>query len=76
MPNVDQDSGYRHPVQPDKALRKFREVDEGAKQMGCLGMQVTPLFTNPGLPEGRKSWVEVGMSVEVLERGHHVYILQ
>ncbi|KAK4146812.1 uncharacterized protein C8A04DRAFT_9499 [Dichotomopilus funicola] len=76
MPNVDQDSGYRHPVQPDKALRKFREVDEGAKRMGCLGMQVTPLFTNPGLPEGRKSWVEVGMSVEVLERGHHVYILQ
>ncbi|KAK3294838.1 uncharacterized protein B0H64DRAFT_443870 [Chaetomium fimeti] len=57
LPNVNQETGFRHPVQPDKALRKFREVDEGAKHMGCLGMQVTPLFPTEDL----ESWVEVGM---------------
>ncbi|AEO55293.1 hypothetical protein MYCTH_2298973 [Thermothelomyces thermophilus ATCC 42464] len=76
MPNVDQDTGYRHPVQPDKALRKFREVDAGAKHMGCLGMQLTPLFPRTDAPESMESWVEVGMSVEVLERGDHLYIPQ
>ncbi|KAK4039044.1 hypothetical protein C8A01DRAFT_16931 [Parachaetomium inaequale] len=76
LPNVDQDTGHRHPVQPDKALRKFREVDEGAKHMGCLGMQVTPLFPKTNTPEDLESWVEVGMSVQVLERGNHVYIPQ
>lgn len=63
-------------MQPDRALRKFREVDEGAKHMGCLGMQVTPLFPKTSSSEDLESWVEVGMSVEVLERGEHVYIPQ
>jgi uncharacterized protein YcbX len=76
MPNVDQDTGHRHPVQPDRALRKFREVDEGARQKGCLGMQLTPLFSRTDSPEDLESWVEVGMSVDVLERGNHVYIPQ
>jgi hypothetical protein len=44
--------------------------------MGCLGMQVTPLFPKASSPEDLESWVEVGMSVEVLERGEHVYIPQ
>ncbi|KAH6856605.1 hypothetical protein B0I37DRAFT_367910 [Chaetomium sp. MPI-CAGE-AT-0009] len=76
LPNVNQDTGFRHPVQPDKALRKFREVDEGAKHMGCMGMQATPLFPKTNSAEDLESWVEVGMSVEVLERGEHVYIPQ
>ncbi|AEO66876.1 uncharacterized protein THITE_2115383 [Thermothielavioides terrestris NRRL 8126] len=76
MPNVDQDTGHRHPVEPDKSLRKFRDVDEGAKHMGCLGMQLTPLYPRTASPDDLESWVEVGMSVEVLERGNHVYIRQ
>ncbi|KAK1759452.1 molybdenum cofactor sulfurase [Echria macrotheca] len=44
MPNVDQETGHRHPVEPDRSLRKFRDVDPGAKKKGCLGMQLTPLF--------------------------------
>ncbi|KAK3943874.1 hypothetical protein QBC46DRAFT_361615 [Diplogelasinospora grovesii] len=86
MPNVDQDSGSRHPVEPDRALRKFRDVDEGAKGKGCLGMQLTPLFDNAGSlgkkggeeEEGEEleAWVEVGMEVEVLKRGEHRYIVQ
>jgi uncharacterized protein YcbX len=76
MPNVDQDSGFRHPVEPDKALRKHREVDEGAPHTGCFGMQMTPLFEATDDPEAMESWVEVGMDVEVLEQGGHRYIKQ
>ncbi|KAB5540531.1 putative molybdenum ion binding protein [Coniochaeta sp. 2T2.1] len=76
MPNVDQDSGFRHPVEPDRALRKYREVDEGARYMGCMGMQMTPLFEKTDDPEAMESWVEVGMEVEVLERGSHRYVKQ
>ncbi|KAK3307048.1 uncharacterized protein B0T15DRAFT_553400 [Chaetomium strumarium] len=76
MPNVDQDTGYRHPVEPDRSLRKYRDVDEGATSMGCLGMQLTPLYSKTSSEEGLESWVEVGMSVEVLDRGSHVYIRQ
>lgn len=76
LPNVDQDHGVRHPVEPDRSLRKFRDVDEGARLMGCLGMQLTPLFDKTNSREDLESWVEVGMSVEVLERGEHWYIKQ
>ncbi|KAJ4300350.1 hypothetical protein N0V88_003023 [Collariella sp. IMI 366227] len=76
LPNVDQDTGHRHPVEPDRSLRKHREVDEGAKNKGCLGMQMTPLFDKTDSPEDLESWAEVGMSVEVIERGDHVYIKQ
>lgn len=76
MPNVDQDSGYRHPVEPDRSLRKLRDVDQGAKMMGCLGMQLTPLFDKPDSPEELESWVQVGETVEVMERGEHLYIKQ
>lgn len=76
MPNVDPDTGTRHPVEPDRSLRRFREVDEGAKLKGCLGMQMTPLFDKADLPDDLESWVEVGMSVEVLDRGTHLYVKQ
>ncbi|KAM7204488.1 molybdenum cofactor sulfurase [Naviculisporaceae sp. PSN 640] len=76
MPNVDPDSGIRHPVEPDRSLRKFRDVDEGAKLKGCLGMQMTPLFDKTDSPDDMESWVEVGMSVDVLDRGSHFYLKQ
>ncbi|KAI1083521.1 MOSC domain-containing protein [Whalleya microplaca] len=75
MPNVDPADGTRHPREPDKSLRARRAVDEGAPNMGCLGMQLTPLF-DPSLGDDREGWVAVGMAVEVEERGNHVYIKQ
>ncbi|KAK3487724.1 uncharacterized protein B0T23DRAFT_213049 [Neurospora hispaniola] len=82
MPNVDQDTGFRHPAEPDRSLRKYRDVDPGIKGVGSLGMQLTPLFCDPTSDvEGvdpdnmvMESWVEVGMSVEVLSRGPHRYV--
>jgi hypothetical protein len=44
MPNVDPVTGDRHPREPDHSLRTKRAVDAGAPKMGCLGMQLTPLF--------------------------------
>ncbi|KAM5378733.1 hypothetical protein ACJZ2D_004369 [Fusarium nematophilum] len=77
LPNVDPDTGIRHKAEPDRALRKFRDVDEGAPKMGCMGMQLCPMFpggTNE--PEELHSYVEVGMTIDVLKRAHHVYICQ
>jgi hypothetical protein len=73
---VNPDNGIRHPVEPDKSLRKLRNVDEGAPYNGCLGMQVTPLFDKADMPDGMMSWLEVGMEIDVLERGSHLYIPQ
>jgi uncharacterized protein YcbX len=69
MPNVDQVTGERHPSEPDKTLRSFRNVDEGAGQnIGCLGMQMVPL--------SRESALRVGDEITVLEVGEHYYINQ
>ncbi|EFQ27776.1 MOSC domain-containing protein [Colletotrichum graminicola] len=76
MPNVDQVTGVCHGVEPDRSLRKLREVDEGAPRMGCLGMQMVPLFEGTDRVEYMQAWLEVGMAVDVLERGEHVYIKQ
>ncbi|KAK1831376.1 putative molybdenum ion binding protein [Podospora conica] len=73
LPNVDPDTGFRHPAEPDRAMRKHREVDEGAKGKGCLGMQLTPLYDEPDAPM-LEGWLEVGMGVEVLGTGEHLYI--
>ncbi|KAI1386349.1 uncharacterized protein F4822DRAFT_313238 [Hypoxylon trugodes] len=75
MPNVDPATGFRHPSEPDKSLRGKRAVDEGAPLNGCLGMQLTPLF-DASLGEDREAWIAVGMTLEVEERGEHVYIKQ
>ncbi|KAI0152360.1 hypothetical protein F4776DRAFT_25865 [Hypoxylon sp. NC0597] len=75
LPNVDPATGLRHPSEPDKSLRAKRAVDEGAPLNGCLGMQLTPLF-DPSLGEDREAWIAVGMTIEVEQRGHHVYIKQ
>lgn len=70
LPNVDPETGIRHPAEPDRTLRASREIDEGAPKKGCLGMQVTPLFDKPESPE---SYLAVGMSIEVLNRGEHFF---
>ncbi|KAI3399704.1 hypothetical protein diail_6053 [Diaporthe ilicicola] len=70
LPNVNPETGVRHPVEPDRTLRANREIDEGAPKTGCMGMQVTPLFNGSQAPE---SYLAVGMSIEVLERGEHFF---
>ncbi len=74
LPNVDQDTGIRHPVKPDRSLRAHREIDDGAPNMGCLGMQLTPMFERTDRPKYMEMRLDVGMSADVLERGSHKYI--
>ncbi|CZR62413.1 related to MOSC domain protein [Phialocephala subalpina] len=67
LPNVDQVTGERHPTEPDRTLRSFRNVDEGAgPNVGCLGMQMVPL--------SKESQVRVGDEITVLEVGEHSVI--
>lgn len=69
MPNVDQFTGERHPSEPDKTLRSFRAVDEGAgPNVGCLGVQMVPI--------SMESALRVGDEITVLEVGEHSYIHQ
>lgn len=69
MPNVDQITGERHVSEPDKTIRTFRNVDEGAgPNIGCLGMQLVPI--------GRESSLRVGDEIIVLQVGEHHYIKQ
>jgi uncharacterized protein YcbX len=69
MPNVDQKTGEKHPTEPDRTLRSFRAVDEGAGQnMGCLGMQLVPI--------SKEGALRVGDEITVLEVGEHVYVKQ
>ncbi|KAF4975824.1 hypothetical protein FZEAL_7443 [Fusarium zealandicum] len=76
MPNVDPDTGIRHKAEPDRVMRKFRDVDEGAPKMGCLGMQLCPMFPDASVPDELQAYIEVGMDIGVVQRGHHVYIGQ
>ncbi|KAG5950422.1 hypothetical protein E4U53_005102 [Claviceps sorghi] len=76
LPNVDPATGVRHNVEPDRSLRTYRDVDDGAPRMGCLGMQLCPIFPDASTPARLESYVEVGMGVEVLERGPHKYLKQ
>lgn len=73
LPNVDPDTGDRHPRQPDKSLRALRNVDPGAPRTGCLGVQACPLFEDAVDEEDREGWIGVGMEVEVEKRGDHFY---
>ncbi|KAI0171886.1 hypothetical protein GGR52DRAFT_573037 [Hypoxylon sp. FL1284] len=75
MPNVDPATGTRHASEPGRSLRARRAVDRGAPLLGCLGMQLTPLF-DTSLGDDRQSWVAVGMTVDVGRRGEHVYVKQ
>ncbi|ETS82790.1 hypothetical protein PFICI_04666 [Pestalotiopsis fici W106-1] len=73
LPNVDPDTGDRHPRQPDKSLRALRNVDPGAPKNGCLGVQACPLFADAVDEEDREGWIGVGMEVQVEKRGDHFY---
>ncbi|KAK7958306.1 hypothetical protein PG988_013154 [Apiospora saccharicola] len=72
LPNVDPADGTRHPSEPDRTLRKVRNVDEGAPLKGCLGMQSIPLFDKGLSGDDLETWIGVGMTVEVEETGEHV----
>ncbi|MCJ1485492.1 hypothetical protein MMC06_005666 [Schaereria dolodes] len=68
LPNVDQVTGDRHPSEPDRTLRSFRCIDEGAGKNACLGMMMVPVTENGN--------VRIGDRVKVLETGDHLYIMQ
>ncbi len=69
LPNVDPDTGERHPVEPDKTLKSFRCIDDGDPLNACLGLQLVPA-------EGKIFQIQVGDEIKVLERGEHHYIRQ
>ncbi|KAK5998510.1 Mitochondrial amidoxime-reducing component 1-like protein [Cladobotryum mycophilum] len=71
LPNVDPATGIRHRVEPDNALRKYRDIDEGAPRKGCFGMQLCPLFAGAEGPDRLQAHLEVGMEINVLQRGPH-----
>ncbi|KAF8429534.1 hypothetical protein EV426DRAFT_667834 [Tirmania nivea] len=68
MPNVDQDTGARHPAEPYSTMRKYRCIGEGNKLNPCLGMQV--------VPAAEMGVIRVGDSMRVLETREHYYIDQ
>ncbi|KJZ79891.1 hypothetical protein HIM_00605 [Hirsutella minnesotensis 3608] len=74
LPNVDPQTGIRHKIEPDQALRKYRDIDAGAPKTGCLGMQLCPVFSGHDAPDELQSVLEVGMRVEVLGRGAHHFL--
>lgn len=42
LPNVDPDTGVRHPREPDRTLKRYRRIDAGDLTNACLGMQCVP----------------------------------
>jgi uncharacterized protein YcbX len=64
LPNVDPETGIPDKNEPGTTMRKYRVIDKGSPS-ACLGMQVTPLGTGE---------LKVGDSIEVLERGEHLYL--
>lgn len=68
LPNVDPDTGVRHPAEPDRTLRSYRRVDPGAGEAACLGMMMVPVE--------RHGTMRVGDTIELLETGEHHYLKQ
>lgn len=68
LPNVDPQTGIAHQVEPNRTLRSFRCVDEGAVGKACLGMQMVPAT--------EEAKISVGDIIEVLGSGKHLYIKQ
>ena len=69
LPNVNQETGKRHPSEPNKTLKDSRRIDDGDPKNACLGMQMVP-----GIEDART--IHVGDEVTVLETGEHFYIKQ
>ncbi|KAJ3549208.1 hypothetical protein NM208_g599 [Fusarium decemcellulare] len=74
QPNVNQITGVKHEIEPFKAMRTHRRIDEGAPLKGCMGMEMTPLFSQVDVPENMEHTLVVGMTLKVIERGSHRYI--
>jgi len=68
LPNVDQNTGVADKIEPNKTLRSFRCVDEGATGKACLGMQMVPAT--------EEAEIQVGDAIGVVETGEHYYIKQ
>ncbi|KAL2847460.1 hypothetical protein BJY01DRAFT_212613 [Aspergillus pseudoustus] len=66
LPNVDPDTGIRHPQEPDRTLRSYRVIDPGERTYACLGMQ--------GVPAVQEFRIRVGDTISVLETGEHFYV--
>ncbi|KAL1969830.1 hypothetical protein VTN77DRAFT_7339 [Rasamsonia byssochlamydoides] len=66
LPNVDPDTGIRHPTEPDRTLKSFRCIDAGDPKNACLGMQLVPAV--------EEFTIRVGERISVLETGEHFYI--
>lgn len=66
LPNTDKLAGVKHKDEPDKTLKSFRCIDEGAPGLACLGMQMVPAL--------QESKIKVGDIIEVLETGDHYYL--
>ena len=69
LPNVDQETGKKHPEQPEQVLKSFRKIDPGCKNHACLGMMMVPVSPEP-------TEIKVGDEVEVVETGEHLYVMQ
>ncbi|KAI5813896.1 MOSC N-terminal beta barrel domain-containing protein [Pyronema omphalodes] len=65
LPNTNQETGVKHPQQPDRLLRSYRCVDEGAKGTACLGMMCVPLV------DGQ---IKVGDEIRVGNTGEHFFL--
>lgn len=90
LPNVDPDTGIRHPAEPDRALKRWRRIDRGDLTNAALGMQAVPavegIFLFSFIFLGWCCWFQgfglicvefrvcVGDRIEVLETGEHCYI--
>ncbi|KAI9704730.1 MAG: hypothetical protein M1836_006510 [Candelina mexicana] len=69
LPTADPDTGEKNGEhQPQMHLNKERAIDQGARGLGCLGMQMVPAV--------EKGTIKVGDDVEVLETGAHWYLRQ
>ncbi|KAI9761089.1 MAG: Dihydroxyacetone kinase 2 [Chaenotheca gracillima] len=68
LPNIDPKTAVRHPIEPDKTLKSFRCIDEGAGTNACLGMEM--------VAKDEIFDIRAGEPVEVLETGEHKYIPQ
>ena len=69
LPNVNQDTGERHPSEPNRTLKGTRRIDPGSPNNACLGMQMVP-----AVQDART--IRVGDKIAVLETGEHFYINQ
>ncbi|OOF94893.1 hypothetical protein ASPCADRAFT_507773 [Aspergillus carbonarius ITEM 5010] len=66
LPNVDPDTGIRHPSEPDRTMKSYRKIDAGDRTNACLGMQLVPAV--------REFTLRVNDPISVLETGEHFYI--